>query len=344
MALLDIWNYVRTVGDRRLRQQGYVASGMGLLERYRRAGAFWDPHLQKNRQNLLDISAQLGPKQGGTLLVLGAGRLLDVPWEQLFPLFERVVLLDADSCIVSYVEGLVSASKIPGLKAPIFNIGDLTSSVVDVAAWSEPTIRAASSASAAAKQLQEGFERAGTPQPEWARTYTDVRLVVSTNLVSQLGYFPRLYVQTEFRKRFGHAFADHGAAAEALECYFDRVRARHVHDIASYRKAWAYLSSDIEAIVYQVDTKTAAGFKSAPLPPHAGVSVDARGDPQFAWPAKIIERNDPIHGQKLKELWPREASLKPPQRWAWHIVPQGTEKKYTDTGRIHIVEAWTKKA
>jgi hypothetical protein len=342
MALLDIWDYVRAMGDRRLRQQGYVASGMGILERYRRVPAFWAPHLERNRQNILDITAQLSGR-GGTLLILGAGRLLDVPWEQIFPLFERVVLVDADHCIVPYVERILATSRIPNISKPIFEIADLTASVVDVAAWAESTIRAADSPAAAGKALQEGFERSGATQPPWARTYADVRLVISTNLISQLGYFPRLYVQTEFKKRFNKPFGDQAAAAEALECYFDRVRARHIHDIAALKKSWAYVSTDIGVVVYEMETAFAANLlKSAP-PPNAGVELDSNLNAKFAWPVKIIERSDPLHGQNVKNLWPREATLQAPKRWVWHIVPQGSEKKYTTSGRVHIVEAWVKK-
>ncbi len=341
MALLDIWDYVRSLGDRRLRQQGYVASGMGILERYRRVPAFWAPHLERNQQNILEISAKLSGR-GGTLLILGAGRLLDVPWEQIFPLFERVVLLDADHCVVPYVERLLSSSRVAGIPKPAFEIGDLTASVVDLAAWAESTIRAASSPAAAAKSLQDGFERGGASQPPWARTYADVRLAISTNLISQLGYFPRLYVQTEFRKRFNKPFAENESAAEALECYFDRVRARHIHDLAALRNAWVYVSTDIQTAVYEMDPGVAAPLLKAPPPSNAGVELDERGEIKFAWPVKIIERADPLHGQKVKDLWPREAKVTAPRRWVWHIVPQGSEKKYMTTGRVHVVEAWTR--
>ena len=342
MALLDIWDYVRAMGDRRLRQQGYVASGMGILDRYRRVPAFWAPHLERNRQNILDITAQLQGK-GGTLLILGAGRLLDVPWEQIFPLFERVVLVDADHCIVPYVERIISSSRVKDIPKPIFEIADLTASVVDVAAWAESTIRAAESPVAAGKALLEGFERSGAAQPPWARTYADVRLAISTNLISQLGFFPRLYIQTEFKKRFNKPFADMANAAEGLECYFDRVRARHIHDLAALRKSWVYVSTDIAVSVYEMEPAVAAPLlKNAP-PPNAGVELDARNDVKFAWPVKIIERSDPIHGQKMKQLWPADARLDAPKRWVWHIVPQGSEKKYMTTGRVHVVESWTKR-
>ncbi len=342
MALLDMWDYVRAMGDRRLRKQGYVSSGMGILERYRRVAGFWAPHLERNRQNVLEIAGKLGAERGGTLLVLGAGRLLDIPWEELFPRFERVVLADADFCIVPHVERIVAASRAAGIPKPIFEIGDLTASVVDTAAWAEHTIAAAASPSAAAASLADGFDRAGTPQPQWARTFPDVRLAISTNLLSQLGYFPRLHVQSEFSSRFKKPFSEFPHAAERLECYFDRVRARHLHDLAALPKAWAYVSTDIDAITYALDSASGRDLLTATVPPDAGVTLDERGAPRFHWSVEILEHSDPLHGQRVKEVWPPTAKLSPPRRWAWHIVPQGSEKKYAKTGRIHIVEAWVR--
>ena len=60
--------------------------------------------------------------------------------------------------------------------------------------------------------------------------------------------------------------------------------------------------------------------------------------------AALTEHSDPLHGQKVKQLWPRGSRVDAPRRWVWHIVPQGAEKKYQDCGRVHIVEAWTRQA
>jgi hypothetical protein len=340
MALLDIWDYVRTMGDRRLRKQGYVASGMGIIERYRKVPGFWAPHLERNRKNMLEIAARLS-ERGGTLLILGAGRLLDVPWEELFPRFERVVLYDADVCIVPYVERILAASKISGIKKPAFEIGDLTGTVVDVAAWAEHTIAQAGSPAVAAKSLGDGFDSVAVAQNPWTRAYADVRMVVSTNLLSQLGYFPRLHVQTEFRKRFKKPFSEHPPAAESLEKYFDRVRARHILDLALLKKSWSYVSTDVESIIYAL-TPPAPKILSATVPADGGVRLDGKQRPAFEWPAQIVESSDPLHGQRVKDLWPSGITCDAPQRWVWHIVPQGSEKSYRDRGRVHIVEAWTK--
>jgi hypothetical protein len=340
MPLLDLWDYIRASGDRRLRKQGYANAGAGIAERYRRVTGFWAPHLERNRQNLRSIGEKLGERRGGTALILGAGRLLDVPWEELFPRFERVVLADADFSIVQHVERIVAASKVPNIPKPLFEIGDLTNSVVDTAAWAEQTIGSSSSLTVAVKSLADGFARADAVQPQWARTYADLRLVVSTNLLSQLGYFPRLHVQTEFRKRFKEELDAHPDASQALEKYFGRVRARHVCDMTLQKKAWLYLSADVEVVGYALESDQ--NILTQALDRNAGVELDASGNVKFNWPVKVLDRNDPLYGQRVKDLWPNKAGLQAPLRWAWHIVPQGSEKKYRDRGRVHIVEAWTR--
>jgi hypothetical protein len=342
MALLDLWDYVRVSGDRRLRQQGYVQSGRGILERYRKSAPYWAPHLENNRRGMLRVAQQFGAECGGTLIVLGAGRLLDVPWEQIFPLFERVVLADADACIVPYVERVMSISRAGNLPRPVFEIGDLTASVVDTAAHAEHVIRMAHSAGEAGEELARSFETAGTPQAPWARTYADVRMIVSTNLISQLGYYPRRYIQNYFKKRFGQSFEKYAKAAQGLEKYFDRVRARHFYDIASQKSAWAYVSGDTSVITYRLKGGKPINLLTESAPPNGGVTLDEKGEPVFKWPVEIVERSDPLNGQRVRDLWPQGSSLSV-ERWAWHIVPQGAEAKYQHTGRIHVVEAWTRK-
>lgn len=343
MALLDLWDYVRASGDQRLRRQGYVQSGMGILERYRKAAGFWGPHLENNRRGMLRATESFNGKRGGTLMVLGAGRLLDVPWEQIFPLFERVVLVDADFCVVPYVERVMAASRAENLPKPLFEIGDLTGSVVDVADWAEHAINTARSPSAAADELKRGFERAETPQAAWARAYADVRMVVSTNLISQLGYYPRRHIQTVFRRRFEQSFDKFDHAATSLEKYFDRVRARHFYDIASQKNAVAYVSGDVAVITYQITGRATHNLLAEAAPPNAGVTIDDKGEPVFKWPVEIVDRSDPLNGQSVRDLWPRGSALSV-EKWVWHIVPQGAEAKYRDTGRVHVVEAWIRTA
>jgi hypothetical protein len=336
-----VWD-MRQGGDWRLRAQGYASGGMGLVKRHKRSAAFWAPHLEKNHKNILEIADRLEPKRGGTMLVLGAGRLLDIPWEDLFPRFERVVLVDADYTIVPFAEQLIANSKTPNLPKPVFEIGDAAGSVVETAAFAEKTIREASDARAAAKELARGFAEATLPTPAWARKYPDARLVVSANLLSQLAHFPRVYVQGEFRKRFERSMEEGKEAFVALEDYLRRVQTQHVHCLASLTSAWVYLSADVRVFTYDLPADQKRALLEEPVPEEAGFGMNEEGDLLCHWDASIQGQSEPLGGQQIPQMWPPGTPVEGPRRWIWHIVPQGAEQGL-QFGRIHVVEAWTKK-
>lgn len=339
MVLSDLWTYIRAGGDPRLRQQGYASSGMGLLDRFQRSARFWTPHLERNRRLMLQAAPDPSTR-GGTLLVLGAGRLLDVPWQELFPRFERVILCDADAGAQPNAEKLFAAAKCSGWPEVSFEIGDCTDAVVQVAAWADHAIQTQPTADAAARALEDGLRQADAPAPGWARKYNDMRMVVSTNLLSQLGHFPRLHVQTAFRKRFKRELRDDARASEELERFFCRVRARHVAALHGCAGSRVFLSGDVEVWTYELQGfDTATAFRE-PLPEHAGAWLDELGRLRMHWPVCLERGLDPLHDQRLRDLWPRNVPARS-TRWAWHIIPQGSEAKYPDFGRIHIVEAWS---
>jgi hypothetical protein len=158
-----------------------------------------------------------------------------------------------------------------------------------------------------------------------------------------LGYFPRKYIQGEFKKRFSESLNNYEDAARRLERYFDRVRVRHLLDISMQRRAWAYVSTDVKVFTYRLDVKAAKHFLSQSLPAQAGVTLSDLGKIEMAWPASLEEQSEPLNGQQVLQIWPSDTPLDIPQRWVWHIVPQGSEKTYTDRGRLHVVEAWVKR-
>jgi hypothetical protein len=325
-------------GDWRLRAQGYAAAGMGFVQRYMRSRAFWAPHVERTRREILAVAAKLEPQRGGTLLVLGAGRLLDIPWQELFPRFERVVLVDADYTIVPVLERAIAESGMSDLPRPVFEIGDVTGSVVDTSALAARTIRTATNAHTAARELARAFTEAALPLPSWASSYADVRLAISANVLAELAHFPRVYVESEFRRRFEQPF-DEGK--EAFDAYLQRVQAHHVQSLGSLANAWGFLSSDVRVLTYDVPDAQKAAVLTAPVPPNAGFDLDQEGDVVCHWDATIEGESEPLGGLEIRDLWPRDVIVDGPRRWTWHIAPQGGEHG-RPFGWVHIVEAWTK--
>lgn len=340
MGILDFFRNPNAP-DPRMQRQGYSSSGVGLVDRFRRAERFWHPHLARNRKCIETFATRLlgsDETPRGALLVFGSGRLLDVPWRTLFPRFERVVLFDADADSKPQVERMLQESRVPNMPKPEFVIGDLTDSVVEVAHAAEQIVNGAGSAALAERALIEGFSRVQPPRPAWSARYPDARLALSTNLLSQLGYFPRFHVQKVFKARFQQAFENQAHAVEALECYFNRVRAQHVRALAELRAA--YLSADVAVRSYMLDVAGGPKVFEAPLPEDAGAALDNFGEVKLAWPARIKPGLPPLHTQKLGDLWPETSDARRLDSWAWHIVPQGSEKNYEESGRVHVVEAW----
>lgn len=75
----------------------FVDEGLGIEHRERRFRAVWAPHLRRSRM-FLEKATEEG---GDEVVVLGAGRLFDVPVKYLVERFDRVVLVDADPRVVA---------------------------------------------------------------------------------------------------------------------------------------------------------------------------------------------------------------------------------------------------
>lgn len=72
-----------------LRKLGYVDEVVAIGARHRRQHAAWAGHLAQTRAFVADAAGA-----GDHLVVLGSGRLLDLPLDVLAPRFERVTLVD----------------------------------------------------------------------------------------------------------------------------------------------------------------------------------------------------------------------------------------------------------
>lgn len=72
----------------------FVSMGLGIERRTRELGLYWGPHLEESKRAQRDWDAS-----GGSVAVLGAGRLADVDSSSLAARFDRVVLADGDPLV-----------------------------------------------------------------------------------------------------------------------------------------------------------------------------------------------------------------------------------------------------
>jgi hypothetical protein len=102
-----------------VRRLGYVSELVAIGARERRQSAAWAGHLRETHAFVEDVATG-----GGHLVLLGSGRLLDVPLERIAKRYERVTLVDCvhpraarrraaacgnATCLVADVTGCVAA-------------------------------------------------------------------------------------------------------------------------------------------------------------------------------------------------------------------------------------------
>lgn len=188
------------------RALGYRTELIAIGARYRRCRAAWADHLARSRRAVETAIARAAGRD--TAMILGSGRLLDVPLAALASAFRRVVLVDA-------------------LHPPAVRLRVRRHANVEL--WLEDITGTA----AALHRLKPD-----EPLPP-ARSFAPlhdprVDLVVSLNLLSQLGVLTGEWIE----RRLGRS----SAAAEAFAA--DLVRA-HLDDLARCRAA-VCLVADIE--------------------------------------------------------------------------------------------------
>lgn len=205
--ILEWLESVVTSCPKPVRDLGYRMELIAIGARHRRCRAAWSEHLARSRRA---VETAIGRARGrDTAMVLGSGRLLDVPLAALAAAFRRVVLVDA----VHPLSARLQARRHPNVE---LRSEDVTGTI------------------AALHRLKPG---AALPA---ARSFAPmhaagVNLVVSLNLMSQLGVLASEWIE----RRLGPA-----AAVAAEEFAAGLVRA-HLDDLTRCPAA-VCLISDVE--------------------------------------------------------------------------------------------------
>ncbi|MBP2297280.1 hypothetical protein [Azospirillum rugosum] len=90
--LLEALEYLTTPCPPLARRHGYLAEMVALGARYRRQRTAWAPHVASCHRFIADAVCDL--PRGGRALVVGSGRLIEVPLPLLAERFDEVVLVD----------------------------------------------------------------------------------------------------------------------------------------------------------------------------------------------------------------------------------------------------------
>jgi len=166
-VIREALEWLLTPGSRAGRDLGYLAETIAIGARHRRCRKAWAEHLRRSREAILD-AARTAPGRR-TALVLGSGPLLDVPLAELAALFRSVILVDALHPLGARWQARRHA-----------NVELVTADLNGVL----PALH----------RWQPG-EPLPAPQPFPLLQRGDIDLVVSLNLLSQLGVLPVEWIE-----------------------------------------------------------------------------------------------------------------------------------------------------
>lgn len=97
--LAQLVEYWLTPSSKATRAMGYVPEVIGIRARYARCAAYWEEHLKRTREVILQGAARAQKRRKA--VILGGGLFHDVPISELSQMFEKVVLVDIVHSFVS---------------------------------------------------------------------------------------------------------------------------------------------------------------------------------------------------------------------------------------------------
>ncbi len=167
--ILELAEYVLTPCSLAFRRVGYLQGQLGIKVRHRQCRREWRSHLDRTKAAILKAAHSCPRKR--KCLILGSGRLLDIPLSQLSRLFREVTLVDAVHPLSAYM----------------------------IAAWYRNVRLVRADLTGTADELTRIANRSELPLPRSTPTLfcddAEIDYVASVNLLSQLAYLPGLFLE-----------------------------------------------------------------------------------------------------------------------------------------------------
>lgn len=171
--ILELVEYLLTPSSRAFRRVGYLRGQLGIKVRHRQCRRAWQSHLELTKLAILSAAKECSQKR--KCVILGSGRLLDVPLQQLSKMFREVILVDAVHPLAAYA----------------------------LAAWSRNVKLVSADLTGTAEELTRIVNRPEQPLPRATPTLfcndPEIDFVASVNLLSQLAYLPGIFLEKRNR-------------------------------------------------------------------------------------------------------------------------------------------------
>jgi hypothetical protein len=209
----------------------FVSMGRGIEARYARCHQWWERHLEYSREF---IARHLPP--GEKVLVIGAGRLLDIDLDLLRERYREIHLLDADPSCVAIWKARAGASFGGQVKA---TVGDCTEVIQRWTQGLAETMRP--------EQLAAYLAGCRAVTPTWSKEPFDG--IISLNI---LGQIPLYWRDRVLAVTAGPMMAtQHGLAG--LAASMGELQRAHLEGARARKDRWSLIITDTEYYFYQLD-------------------------------------------------------------------------------------------
>ncbi len=271
---------------------GYAETSAGISRLEERFTSAWREHAQRNRAFLLRACEGAGE---GSAIVIGAGKLYDIPLRELCERFSLLSLVDVD--LESMQESVESAGLSPELRRRLRLVQADVTGVNDV--FCERTRRVFEATSedavyAGMLELLHSYRLASPPELSSLAELGSVDACLSSMVLSQLGTPLTALLRTRFTQRFPRSPRFHGHELQvALAQFTHRLQHTHVRALLDASRC-AIVTSDVA--------------ETAGVPEAAGMRLPVIGAPS------------------LEELFPAASGrLVATASWTWQHVPASSQ-------------------
>jgi hypothetical protein len=295
-ATVPAWPTHETVKESTFNELGYASTSAGITRIRNTNTAAWREHAANNKEILLRGAERA---QGQRAVVIGAGKLYDIPLRKLAERFEQLLLVDIDAAALA--ESVKQVGLEPSLQARLSLVQADVTGINDVfleKARAALALTGENEVCAALLQLLHDYRIDQPPRLFPERAWEgSLDFACSSMVLSQLATPLTQYVQEQFVQRFPGSQRTQALDFQvALGQFTHRVQHAHVGALLSTAPCIA-LTSDISDQYATIDARGAVV--------HAAVRLPLIGAPS------------------LSALLPRQqARVVLSAEWQWqHVVP-----------------------
>ncbi len=170
--IIEFLKHLTIPSPSRLKEIGYLKELLAIQSRYNRCKQHWQQHVETTKQQIVESARTC--KQHRKVVLMGTGLLLDIPVQELSQMFTEVLLID----IIHVPEVERYCRQFANVRCVHHDVTEMVNQLYELG-----TMKG------------KGGLPTHAVQPTYLLDDSEIDLVVSVNIMSQLPIMPQLYLE-----------------------------------------------------------------------------------------------------------------------------------------------------